>query len=73
MFGFVGFSFFQGFDCLGVFLLVHTEIPVHERVAYIVIFFKSTVTQSKISVNEILKEKKSKYFPQHFLFLECCK
>ena len=42
----------------GVFLVVHTEISVYEGVLYIVIFFQTTVTQSKTSVNEILKEKK---------------
>lgn len=47
------FSFLGGrlfwfvFVCFGFGLLVHTEIPAHNRVAYIVIFFKSTETQSK--------------------------
>lgn len=54
-FGFGWVFLVVGF-CFWVFL-VHTEIPARERVAYIVIFSKSTDTQSKKSANEILKEK----------------
>lgn len=39
-------------------MAVHTEISVFERVLYTVIFFQTTVTKSKTSVNEILKENK---------------
>lgn len=42
----------------GVFV-DHTDISVYETVLYIAIFFfQNTVTQSKISVNKILKEEK---------------